>query len=85
MLRIGPDFVESVDDDVPTDEEHRYRDSDMKSDEEDQSDDEGADDDSDDMDGTPEDMTATVKNHEELCAFGYNEDMEGLKEGKGVK
>ncbi|KAF3640049.1 putative serine/threonine-protein phosphatase 7 long form -like protein [Capsicum annuum] len=60
MLRIGPDFVESVDDDVPTDEEHRYRDSDMKSDEEDQSDDEGADDDSDDMDGTPEDMTATV-------------------------
>ncbi|PHU17270.1 hypothetical protein BC332_12965 [Capsicum chinense] len=60
MLRIGPDFVESVDDDVPTDEEHRYRDSDMKSNEEDQSDDKEADDDSDDMDGTPEDMTATV-------------------------
>ena len=35
MLRIQPDFVEPVDDNIPTDEEHRYRDSDIESDKED--------------------------------------------------
>ncbi|PHU17445.1 hypothetical protein BC332_13140 [Capsicum chinense] len=60
MLRIGPNFVEPIDDDIPTDEEHRYRDSDVESDEEDQSDDNGADDDGDNVDGTPDGITAIV-------------------------
>ncbi|PHU30473.1 hypothetical protein BC332_02566 [Capsicum chinense] len=59
MLRIGLDFVEMVDDDIPTDEEHRYRDSNIESNEEDQSDDR-ANDDGDDIDGTTDNMTAIV-------------------------
>ncbi|KAF3629434.1 hypothetical protein FXO38_05422 [Capsicum annuum] len=59
LLQIGPNFVKPIDDDMPIDEERRYRDSDMESDEEDQSND-VADDDADDVDGTTEDMNAIV-------------------------
>ncbi|PHT27520.1 hypothetical protein CQW23_32874 [Capsicum baccatum] len=60
ILRIGPDLLEPDDDNVPTDEEHRYRKSNMESDEEEKSNDDGADDDGDDVDVAPEDMSAIV-------------------------
>ncbi|XP_047264127.1 uncharacterized protein LOC124896587 [Capsicum annuum] len=44
MLRIGPNFVEPIDDDIPIDEEHRYRDFDIEFDEKEQSNDDEADD-----------------------------------------
>lgn len=38
MLSIGPNFIEPIKDDVPTDEEHRLRDSDLESDEKEEAD-----------------------------------------------
>ncbi|KAF3620990.1 hypothetical protein FXO38_32040 [Capsicum annuum] len=74
LLRIGPDYVEPIDNDVPTDEEHKYRDSDMESNKEEESDDNAADNDGDDVDVAPEDMSAIVSfDHYDYDHTGYTD------------
>lgn len=60
MLRIGPDFVDPIDDDVPTDEERQLCYSDDESEEDEQSNDGDTGDDYSDDEGAHDNMIARV-------------------------